>query len=694
MKPNRIIDFALMLWLASAIAAAAQGAAFTYQGRLTDGSSPAQGLYDLQFTVYDSESEGRAVGRTITLRGTPVSNGLFTVTLEFSDTPFTGGDRWLEIAVSAEHAFEFNTLRPRQKLTAVPYAMTAGTVSGLVPSQSIAGTYGGAVTFNNSGNAFSGNGSGLTGVDALTLGGLGVSSFWNTIGNAGTTAGANFVGTTDNQPLEFRVNGARALRIEPYGGAAPSLIGGYHQNTASFGGAVIAGGGTSGSRNEVQGAYGFVGAGHGGKAGPLSAVVGGAYNNSLGEFSFIGTGVGNTNFGGASVIAGGSNNFIAAASANAFVGGGEANRAEADYATVGGGLLNTSSALHATVSGGQGNLAAGGDSSIGGGQQNTIETRTVTATIAGGRLNRVLETNFSVTIAGGEKNVIESNASFSTVGGGILNTIAAESASIAGGFQNRATGHWSTIPGGRDNAANGQDSFAAGRGAKANHAGAFVWADSTDADFASTANDQFNIRAGGGVRFHTDTSLSFGAQRRQMLNLYGTSYAIGVQDSSLYFRCNNANANDGFIWYRGGAHANGYADAGGGTELMHLVAGGLYVNGALVPMSDRNVKTNFASLNIREVLEKVLALPLSRWSYTNDVKTMHVGPMAQDFCAAFGLGADEKHIATVDADGVALAAIQGLNQKLQEELKEKDAKIAALEQRLGRVEELLTANGL
>jgi hypothetical protein len=65
--------------------------------------------------------------------------------------------------------------------------------------------------------------------------------------------------------------------------------------------------------------------------------------------------------------------------------------------------------------------------------------------------------------------------------------------------------------------------------------------------------------------------------------------------------------------------------------------------------------------------------------------------MAQDFHAAFNLGADDKHIATVDADGVALAAIQGLNQRLTEELKRRDAELAELKARLNRLEKLLTS---
>jgi hypothetical protein len=173
-------------------------------------------------------------------------------------------------------------------------------------------------------------------------------------------------------------------------------------------------------------------------------------------------------------------------------------------------------------------------------------------------------------------------------------------------------------------------------------------------------------------------NLSFGFQTRQMLNLYGTTYGIGVQASSLYFRCDNSASTDGFIWYKGGVHSDAYANAGGGGELMHLVDGGLYVHGTFNNTSDRNEKENFTAIEPRDVLEKVVAMPITRWNYKHDAATPHLGPVAQDFYAAFNIGPDDKHIATVDESGVALAAIQGLNQKLNE----KDARIRELEQRM------------
>ena len=124
----------------------------------------------------------------------------------------------------------------------------------------------------------------------------------------------------------------------------------------------------------------------------------------------------------------------------------------------------------------------------------------------------------------------------------------------------------------------------------------------------------------------------------------------------------------------------------------------LHVNGgvsatAFVTTSDRNAKENFQPVNPQDILQAVTALPISTWNFKGDDSARHLGPMAQDFHAAFGLnGTDDKHIVTVDADGVALAAIQGLNQKVEEqraELKHKQMEITELKQRLEKLERLI-----
>ncbi|MCZ7640496.1 MAG: tail fiber domain-containing protein [Verrucomicrobia bacterium] len=122
---------------------------------------------------------------------------------------------------------------------------------------------------------------------------------------------------------------------------------------------------------------------------------------------------------------------------------------------------------------------------------------------------------------------------------------------------------------------------------------------------------------------------------------------------------------------------------------MRLNSGGLRVNGTFVSASDRNLKENFEPVNPREVLDKVAALPISTWNYREDPGARHLGPVAQDFHAAFGVGSDDRHIATVDAEGVALAAIQGLNRKLEEQVQAQAMRIRQLEVELADLRRLV-----
>ena len=96
------------------------------------------------------------------------------------------------------------------------------------------------------------------------------------------------------------------------------------------------------------------------------------------------------------------------------------------------------------------------------------------------------------------------------------------------------------------------------------------------------------------------------------------------------------------------------------------------------------MKKNVESIKPEEVLAVLLEMPIQRWTYkTESDEVRHLGPMAQEFRAAFGLGANDVSIATVDADGVALAAIQGLNTKLEEENAALKARVEKLEKLVG-----------
>ncbi|MEZ4962977.1 MAG: tail fiber domain-containing protein [Saprospiraceae bacterium] len=143
---------------------------------------------------------------------------------------------------------------------------------------------------------------------------LGGDNVWSLTGNAGTDTTTNFIGTTDDMPLDFRVNNTRALRIEPTG-STPNLIGGFSGNTvaAGYSGATISGGGGAGNVNSVTASYSTVGGGRGNTISSFDATISGGINNSV----------------------------------------------SSPFATVGGGRNNTASAADATVPGGEQNLAAG-----------------------------------------------------------------------------------------------------------------------------------------------------------------------------------------------------------------------------------------------------------------------------------------------------------------------------------------------
>jgi hypothetical protein len=186
--------------------------------------------------------------------------------------------------------------------------------------------------------------------------------------------------------------------------------------------------------------------------------------------------------------------------------------------------------------------------------------------------------------------------------------------------------------------------------------------------YAGSFGGKVNIRGDASI---PEDALLFGSTTRQMINLFNTTYGIGVQSGTQYFRTNG-----GFAWFKGGSHSDTQNSPGGGTRLMRLdSSGNLYTAGAINPTSDRNAKADFAAVNQRAILDKLASIPIQSWHYRGEPETVrHIGPVAQDFKTAFDLGEDDKHISTVDADGVALASIQALYQMM----KEKERQIEAL----------------
>ena len=113
-----------LYFVCAAAVAASLTTAVTYQGRLNDGANPANGNYDLKFTVYDALTGGSIVGGPLT-NTVSVSNGLFVAVVDFGNGVFTGTDRWLAIGVRATGGGPFSALSPRQPLTPAPHALYA-----------------------------------------------------------------------------------------------------------------------------------------------------------------------------------------------------------------------------------------------------------------------------------------------------------------------------------------------------------------------------------------------------------------------------------------------------------------------------------------------------------------------------------------------------------------------------------------
>jgi hypothetical protein len=147
---------------------------------------------------------------------------------------------------------------------------------------------------------------------------------------------------------------------------------------------------------------------------------------------------------------------------------------------------------------------------------------------------------------------------------------------------------------------------------------------------------------------------------------------------------------DGDKWVFNAAPSGLRFAANDPTEAQALLdtSGNLTIQGSLTEVSDVNAKENFATVNSREVLETLAGLSITSWNFKfDDPDLRHIGPVAQDFYQAFGLGIDDKHIAPLDTNGVALAAIQGIN----EILLEKDSQLGVLQEKNAELEARLTA---
>lgn len=144
--------------------------------------------------------------------------------------------------------------------------------------------------------------------------------------------------------------------------------------------------------------------------------------------------------------------------------------------------------------------------------------------------------------------------------------------------------------------------------------------------------------------------------------------------------------NNGQVWAEGRIESLG----GFWTSKDVFAHGNVFARGTMLSC-DKNAKENFSNINTLEILEKLASIPIQSWNYKEDSSSVrHIGPTAQDFHAVFEVNGDDNiHISSVDAQGVALAAIQGLNEK-NEKLKAENAQLHTnlvnLEARLSALE--------
>ena len=199
----------------------AQATAFTYQGSFNDGANPANGIYDLAFTMFNATNGGTAYG-PLTNNGVPVKNGLFAVTLDFGSLPYiSGAAQWIEIAVRTNGAGPFTTLAPRQPLHSTPYAyyayaVNASSLIGQVTDLNLAATFKDPHSFTNANNAFRGNFTGVFFGDGAGLTNLPISQ-----GPQGPPGPQGLPGLNGTNGLNG-VNGTNGL-AGPQGPAGPLL---------------------------------------------------------------------------------------------------------------------------------------------------------------------------------------------------------------------------------------------------------------------------------------------------------------------------------------------------------------------------------------------------------------------------------------------------------------------------------------
>jgi hypothetical protein len=766
----------------------AQGTAFTYQGQLIAGGGPASGSYDFTFALFNNSSTNTGqVGNTLTNLDVGVTNGLFTVTLDFGAV-FTGNATWLAIDVRTNGGVNFTSLSPLQELTPAPYAIyapnagSAANVTGAVSLSQLPA----AVLTNNGTNAvtltgtFDGNGVGLTNLNGanLTAGSVGTGQLaGGTLAaptseastNINAAANTSYVATnasptTIDLPTNANVGDVVQITGEGAGGwtseelefiptlwtqtAVPgenwasvaSSSDGTHlvavvYNPLSPGGiwtstnsgtnwtqtaapsegwwsvasssdgthlvAAVYGGGiwisTNSGTNWTQtpapsedwrsvasssdGTHLVAVAGDSLEPGGIYTSINSGANwtqtaapgknwesvasssdgthlvaaNDLGIWTSTNAGTNWTqtaapNQEWASSVASSSDgtHLVAAASyGGIYIIGGFS------YVPFSSGNQGTSATLQ-YLGNGQWGVVTLAQSSLPGNVVTNTETGVSLSGTFSGNGNGL--TDLQATNLTGTISPAQLPSSFSGNGGGLTNLA---SASLTGTVPAAQLGNAALLAGGNT------------------FAGTQIVNGPVGIDTSTILEGTLTVN----TNVYLDANILYlrgddGVDHNHGLGFFGTGTLQGD------FAGINVNG-PALFGYSGGVLGT---TSGGQHAAVEWSTSSVTVNGTFNNQSDRNAKQDFTSVAPAQILDKVAQLPLSEWSYKTDAATRHIGPMAQDFYAAFAVGTDEKHIAPIDEGGVALAAIQGLNQKLETENAELRQQNDSLAERLHELE--------
>lgn len=457
-----------------------------------------------------------------------------------------------------------------------------------------------------------------------------------------------------------------------------ATVGGGNRNEAMGDFATIGGGGPSelvspdDTKNVVHDRHGTIGGGGGNQAGSttderldgFSTVAGGRDNTASGYAATVGGGDRNTAASSRSTVAGGEDNTIDDVAGSATIGGGEVNTASGRLSTIGGGEHNETRALYATIGGG------GPSEPV----FSSDDTKNVVydeyGTVGGGGGNQA-----------GSADDDPTTATFATVGGGADNTAGRQHATVGGGSENEAQAKYATIAGGgpsepfRRTPTNNvvYDQYGTIGGGGNNQAGSED-DDPTSATFATVSGGELNTASGRAATVPGGTG-------GNAVN----DHSFVWNDGSRYHDTDGDSIDDGLS---SAENVGGFSAPPTGDNTFHVSATGgfrfitgssrspnvTYIPGdsaGWTTASTRTAKTNIDPVDPQGVLAGVEEMEVATWEYRDGdgagQGVRHIGPMAEDFHDAVDVGDSDDHINSINADGVAFAAIQGLSMKLDVE---------------------------